>query len=68
LSFVFRGLLALRFRFSELWTRRRSNESWRKTSDLELGAASRMREPWRINKALVRAILDTVLAGVSYLL
>jgi copper transporter 1 len=67
LSFVFRGLLALRFRFSELWARR-SNESWKKTTDLELGAVSRMREPWRINKALVRAILDTVLAGVSYLL
>ena len=26
------------------------------------------RRPWRINEALLRACLDTVLAGVSYLL
>jgi copper transporter 1 len=68
LSFIFRGLLALRFWFSELWNRSRSNEFWNKTSNLELGTVNQAREPWRVNKALVRAILDTVLAGVSYLL
>ena len=68
LAFIFRGLLALRCRFSEVWSRTTSNEFWKNTSDLELGAAGRLREPWRINKALTRAMLDTVLAGVSYLL
>lgn len=69
LAFIFRGLLALRVRFSELWLRSTSgNEFWKNTTDMELGTASRAREPWRINKALARAILDTVLAGVSYLL
>lgn len=68
LAFIFRGLLALRCRFTELWNRSTVNDFWRNTSDLELGAAGQKREPWRINKALTRAILDTILAGVSYLL
>jgi len=66
LAFIFRALLALRCRFSELWNRTRSNEFW--DADLELGAAGQEREAWRVNKALTRAMLDTVLAGVSYLL
>ena len=68
LAFIFRGLLALRCRFTELWNRSTGNDFWKNTSDLELGAAGQKREPWRINKALTRAILDTILAGVSYLL
>ena len=68
LSFVFRGLLALRVRFTELWNRSRNVDAWKTASDLELGVGSRAREPWRINKALTRAIFDTIIAGVSYLL
>jgi copper transporter 1 len=68
LAVISRGLLAARCRFSKVWSRTGSNEFWKNTSDLELGAAGRPREPWRINKALARAILDTILAGVGYLL
>jgi len=68
LAFVFRGLLALRVHFPLLWNRRRSVEDRKDTKDLEWGAADQAREPWRVNKALARAILDTILAGVSYLL
>lgn len=68
LAFIFRGLLAIRCRFTELWNRSTGNDFWRNATDLELGAAGQKREPWRINKALTRAILDTILAGVSYLL
>ena len=68
LAFILRGLLALRVRFSELWNRSKGNDAWKNASDLELGMDRQRREPWRINKALVRAILDTFIAGVSYLL
>jgi len=67
LAFIFRGLLALRS-FPAPWDRRSSVESAKDMKDPEWSAADRVREPWRVNKALARAILDTILAGVSYLL
>jgi copper transporter 1 len=69
LAFVSRGLLALRIRFLALWDRRSNDECRMNAKDVECGAADKAaREPWRVNKALARAILDTILAGVSYLL
>jgi copper transporter 1 len=69
LAFIFRGLLALRMRLPVLWDRRTSVDYQKDAEDLECGAAGdRAKEPWRVNKALARAILDTILAGVSYLL
>ena len=65
LAFVFRGLLALKG-FPVLWGRRSGIEYQKGMKDVESGAADG--EPWRVNKALARAILDTILAGVSYLL
>jgi copper transporter 1 len=68
LAFVFRGLLALRTRVPILWHRRSSGDYQEDAKDLESGGVDRAKEPWRVNKALVRAILDMILAGVSYLL
>jgi copper transporter 1 len=70
LAFIFRGLLALRMRLPMLWNRRMSVERQDDAKDLEWDATAtdRAKEPWRVNEALARAILDTILAGVSYLL
>jgi copper transporter 1 len=69
LASVFRGLLALRTRLPMLWDQRSDVERQKDTKDQEWGAAAdRAKKPWRVNKALARAILDTILAGVSYLL
>jgi copper transporter 1 len=68
LAFIFRGLLAFRTRVPILWDRRSSGEYQTDAKDLESGSIDRANEPWRVNKALARAILDTILAGVSYLL
>lgn len=35
---------------------------------MKLGLLATAKRPWNINEALARAVLDTVLAGVSYLL
>lgn len=70
LAFIVRGLLALRMRLPMLWNRRMSVERQDNAKDLEWDATAtdRAKEPWRVNEALARAILDTTLAGVSYLL
>jgi copper transporter 1 len=69
LASVFRGLLALRTRLPMLWDQRSDVERQKDTKDQEWGAAAdRAKEPWRVNEALARATLDTILAGVSYLL
>lgn len=74
LAFVFRCLLAIRFNFLSLlaWaTHRRDTNVLRKNPD-EKKAVNAFpfaeRRPWRINEAVLRACLDTILAGVSYLL
>lgn len=66
LAFLFRGILAIRS--AVLFGRPRSNGYQKDAKDPECGGEGQAREPWRVNRALVRAILDTILAGVSYLL
>lgn len=76
LSVIFRALLVLRCELPALLSRaRRFNDTdiLRRASSegAEEGAlkpADVPRRPWNINEALLRAVLDTVLAGVSYLL
>ena len=72
LAALFRGIVALRTNFPALlaiWAHQRDTSILR--ADFEddgkwmLAVA---RRPWNINEALARAVLDTVLAGVSYLL
>ncbi|KAK3679544.1 hypothetical protein LTR78_001105 [Recurvomyces mirabilis] len=70
LSLLFRGLMAVRCNFTLLWTRwTRHNETpmlHREEDEIYLKHGGR--RPWRINEAATRAILDTTLAAVSYLL
>ncbi|KAK3074101.1 ubiquitinyl hydrolase 1 [Teratosphaeriaceae sp. CCFEE 6253] len=69
LAAVFRGLLALRCNFTAFWTRwtrRQARQGLRYEGDK--GCGGQARRPWRVNEAASRAMLDTVLAGVSYLL
>jgi solute carrier family 31 (copper transporter), member 1 len=69
LSVMLRCLFALRCNFSTLWqawTRRQGTVMLRYETEDEY--AKMRRRPWRINEAATRAILDTVLVGVSYLL
>ncbi|KAK5745967.1 hypothetical protein LTR17_001097 [Elasticomyces elasticus] len=68
LACIFRGLIALRCNFVALWTRsqRRRRGGLRYAADDPL--VKQTRRPWAINEAASRAFLDTVLAGVSYLL
>ena len=74
LAFLFRCLLAIRFNFLPLlaWvTHRRDTDILRRDPDEKKAAKAfpfAVRRPWRINEALLRACLDTILAGVSYLL
>lgn len=67
LSFLFRGLIALRFNFHSLF---RGGVRLRETA--LLSADEEVKEvgkrPWSVNEAALRAVLDTTLAGVSYLL
>ncbi|KAM3416536.1 Copper transport protein [Cercospora zeina] len=70
LGVLFRGLVALRYRFNTLWTRsiqKQDTAILRPKTALNRDIGS-SRRPWRINEAATRACLDTVLAGVSYLL
>ena len=70
LSVVFRGLMAVRCNFTLLWTRwTRHNETpmlHREADEIYFKHGGR--RPWRINESATRAILDTTLAAVSYLL
>lgn len=72
LAAIFRGIVAVRTNFPVLlaiWARRRDTSILR--SDYEDGKwimVPTTGRPWNINEALARAVLDTVLAGVSYLL
>ncbi|KXT03661.1 hypothetical protein AC578_5177 [Pseudocercospora eumusae] len=73
LAALFRGIIAIRQNFAALsvWYRYRKD-----TSILRPALDDKVRwqlvadsgRPWNINEALARACLDTVLAGVSYLL
>ncbi|USW58881.1 Putative Ctr copper transporter [Septoria linicola] len=73
LAALFRGIVAVRTNFPALltlWAHRRDTSLLRPDFDEDgkwmlVGAA---RRPWNINEALARAVLDTILAGVSYLL
>ncbi|CAK1365328.1 hypothetical protein CB0940_08915 [Cercospora beticola] len=70
LAVVFRCLVAVRYRFDALWTgamRKQDPAILRKKTDAKPDARP-ARRPWRVNEAAARAFLDTVLAGVSYLL
>ncbi|OQN96856.1 hypothetical protein B0A48_17410 [Cryoendolithus antarcticus] len=67
-ALVFRVLIALRCNFTPLWVQWTRHETpmgaYRVDENLLKGA----RRPWRVNEAAARATLDTMLAGVSYLL
>ncbi|KAG8625550.1 hypothetical protein KVT40_005951 [Elsinoe batatas] len=70
LSMLFRALVAIRCNFSHLWIR---YSKYKETPILyremdELALKNGARRPWNANEALARAILDTTLAGVGYLL
>ena len=69
LAFIFRALIAIRCNFLALWVR------WHRTpfddaaqQDEDFEKFKHVKRPWRINEAATRAVLDTTLAGVSYLL
>ncbi|PPJ60125.1 hypothetical protein CBER1_03138 [Cercospora berteroae] len=75
LAAIFRGIVAVRTNFPALlalWAHRRDTSILHPEAGgddgklLLYGFAST--RPWNINEALARALLDTVLAGVSYLL
>lgn len=73
LAAIFRGIVAIRQNFSALlvlYNHRKDTSLLRSDSDAkdrwQMVAGSG--RPWNINEALARAVLDTVLAGVSYLL
>lgn len=74
LGFLFRCLLAIRYNFLPLlaWATHRRDTNVLCTDQDEKKAfrafPSAERRAWRINEALLRACLDTILAGVSYLL
>ena len=67
LSFLFRGLIALRCNFQVLWS---GSVRGRETSLLHADedAKAIVKRPWSVNEAAARAVLDTTLAGVSYLM
>ncbi|USW56977.1 Putative Ctr copper transporter [Septoria linicola] len=70
LGVVFRGLVALRSNFEVIWSRsvqRQDTSILRQIPGVEPKTRSHPR-PWRVNEAATRASLDTILAGVSYLL
>ena len=69
LSVIFRGLMALRCNFGILWARRSQQQRQGLiTHDTDTEYLKQARRPWRVNEAASRAVLDTMLAGVSYLL
>ncbi|KAF4552572.1 Hypothetical protein D9617_9g023610 [Elsinoe fawcettii] len=74
LAIIFRGLVAVRCVFSDLYYQysHRHEPEWRAArildqdkNGLRVGTG---RTRWTIDEAVPRAVLDTVLAGVSYLL
>lgn len=73
LAAIFRGIIALRANFPALmvwWAHRRDTSLLRSDfeDDAKWGLVAVPQRPWNVNEALLRAILDTILAGVSYLL
>jgi hypothetical protein len=75
LAVVLRGLVALRCNFVHLWDRKMQRQEIGVLRQMQVdvkgdggGMGGKRRRPWRINEAAARACLDTVLAGVSYLL
>lgn len=74
LPVIFRAILAVRFNLPAILAR---TTAWHETDILrhssdESGdwkeAIQQVHRPWSINEALLRATLDTLLAGVSYLM
>ena len=69
LSTLFRGIVAIRCNFLSLWARwSRKRHGATLEYEREDEFVKQKPRPWRINEAAARAVLDTVLAGVSYLL
>lgn len=69
LSAFFRGFLAVRCNFTPIWARwSRRRHGTLLDCDREEEFVKCRGRPWRINEAAARAALDTVLAGISYLL
>lgn len=74
LAAIFRGIIAVRANFNALlvrWSWKRETSILRNDFEATGGKLRLVAEkgrPWNVNEALARACLDTVLAGVSYLL
>ena len=70
LSATFRGIVALRCNFGALWTRqsRQAAKQALRHEGEHSDLRTQQRRSWTINEAACSAVLDTVLAGVSYLL
>lgn len=74
LAAIFRGIIAVRANFEAIltaWTYRRDTSLLRaepEDAEAKWKILATPKRPWSINEALARAILDTILAGVSYLL
>ena len=73
LAAIFRGIIALRANFAAIlamYSYRRDTSILRREldEDVKMGLLATSKRPWSINEALARAVLDTILAGVSYLL
>lgn len=69
LAVLFRGIIALRCNFLTIWARwSRLRHGGILEYEHEDEYVKQKRRPWRINEAAARAVLDTTLAGVSYLL
>lgn len=69
LALLLRCLFAIRCNFETLWqtwARRQGTVMLRYDSEEE--CLKKRRRPWRINEAATRAVLDTILVGISYLL
>lgn len=67
LSVIFRGLIAIRCNFQVLFSRLGSYHDSTLLPTEDDGKAATGR-PWSVTDAALRAVLDTILAGVSYLL
>lgn len=73
LSAVFRGLMALRTNLVPLldwWKHKQDPAGILGKHEIRhsIGLEGKRPRPWRINESITRACIDTVLAGVGYLL
>lgn len=67
LSAIFRALIAIRMNLAQLMSdlSRKRDIAILHNDSIAKGSP---KGPWRVNEALTRACIDTVIAGVSYLL